>query len=76
MQELFEIIVTYAEYRQGFVAELWLHNVHLGELYEDGQGGKHLELYFMQEGELSLPLEAFQEVLQRAKDRLWPPAKL
>jgi hypothetical protein len=47
----------------------------LAELYEDGQGGKHLELYFMQEGELSLPLEAFQDVLQRAKDRLWPPAK-
>jgi hypothetical protein len=75
MQTPVEIIVTYADYRQGFVAEQWLDNVHLAELYEDGQGGKHVELFFVQERNLALPLDAFQDALQRAKYQLWPPAK-
>jgi len=75
MPNPFEILVTYADYRQGFVAELWLNNIHTAELYEDAQGGKHVELFFMQERDLSLSLEDFLEALQRAKDMLWPPIK-
>jgi hypothetical protein len=37
MQNPFELIVTYAEYRQGFVAEVWLNNQHIAEVYEDAE---------------------------------------
>jgi len=73
MPNPFEILVTYADYRQAFIAELWLNNIHTAELYEDAQGGKHVEVYCPPEHVLSLPLKEFQEALQQAKDRLWPP---
>ena len=74
MQNPFELIVTYADYRQGFVAEVWLNNLHIAEVYQDAQGGKRIELFFLQKRELSLPLEALQETLQRAHEKLWPAA--
>ena len=73
MPNPFEILVTYADYRQGFVAELWWNSSHAAELHEDAQGGKHVELYCAPGHVLSLPLEEFQEAVQQAKDRLWPP---
>ena len=75
MQNPFELIVTYADYRQGFVAEVWLNDIHIAEVYEDARGGKRVELYFLQKRELILPLEALQETLQLAHEKLWPPTE-
>ncbi|WBA43991.1 hypothetical protein [Hymenobacter canadensis] len=75
MHNPFELLVTYADYREGFVAEVWLNNIHIAEVYEDAQGDKRVELYFMQKQDLSLPLEALQETLQRAKETLWPTVR-
>ena len=75
MQNPFELIVTYADHRQGFVAEVWLNDMHIAEVYEDAKQGKRIELYFLKERTLSLPLEAFQETLQKASNELWPVAE-
>ena len=74
MQNPFELIVTYADYRQDFVAEVWLKNLHIAEVYADAKGDKRVEVYFLQQRDLLLPLEALQETLQRAHKALWPPA--
>ena len=75
MQNPFELLITYADYRGGFVAEVWLDNRHIAEVYEDAQGGKRVELYYLQQRSLSLPLEALQETLQKAHVALWPATK-
>jgi len=74
MKNPFELLVTYAEYRQGFVAEIWLDDVHIAELYWDEKRGKCLELFSVLEHGLVVPLEAFQEIIKAADEKLWPPA--
>lgn len=74
MQNPFELIITYADYRQGFVAEVWLNDIHIAEVYEDARGNKRVEIYFLQQRDISLPFEAFQETLLRAHENLWPQA--
>jgi hypothetical protein len=74
MQNSFEVLVTYADYRQGFVAELWLANQHVAEIYQDAQGKKCIDLHCPRAQALSLPLDAWLEALQQAQAALWPLA--
>ena len=74
MQHFFEVLVTYADYRQGFVAELWLANQHIAEIYQNAQGGKCIDLHCPPAQALSLPLDAWLEALQQAQAALWPLA--
>jgi hypothetical protein len=75
MEKAFELLVTYAEDRQDFVAEIWLHNRPIAELYRDQQQTKCLALLCPGMQEVDLPLEDFQAILQAANDKLWPSSR-
>jgi hypothetical protein len=70
MENPFELLVTYAEYRQVLVAEIWFDKVHVAQLYQGEKQGKCLELFCVPEQRLVLPLETFQEVLKAANKKV------
>jgi len=75
MENAFELLVTYDQDWQDLSAEIWLHNHHIAELYRDQQQTKCLESLCSAAQGVTLPLEAFQAILQAANDKLGPSSR-
>ena len=70
MKNTFELLITYADYRQGFVAEIWANNTHVGEVYTDENNLKKLDIFRFESEALSLDLSDFLLILKEADERL------
>lgn len=60
-----EIIVAFADYRDLFVAEIWMGNIHVAEVYIDEQKQKQVEIFFLKGRSIQISFNTLNEAAAR-----------
>ena len=70
MKNSFELIITYAEYREDFIAEIWRNNVHIAEIYFGENNEKMVEIFHFDAPFISFNLTELMLILHEADKKL------